>query len=196
MTASTPDPWRDRLRERIERRKRVAGPFLLFVLATTLALVAPLHLIPFVGIGGCVFLVLAKRWGGLTTPLLFVASLSVATFALHPLILHLGASVPWAQGFGIAAAASLRLGAVILVAAALEAWVPPAAWLDGLRRWPRAALVVALTIRMIPEFAAMQRRVRSAQRARGLVSWRDQVDALGTSFVLVLEQAERMARSL
>lgn len=171
--------------------------------ATMVALVAPILWVPLLALGAGWVLWRVRSHEQDADPLRSAGRIGlmilVATVLVTPVWLVLLASVSWSDAAWVAGALAVRLSAVFFIGFAFTAAISPACWFASLRRFPRLALALMLTLRQIPEFAQDSVRLRAAQQGRGLLvgmrSWRPLV-FLVPLFSRGLERAQRLSTAL
>lgn len=154
------------------------------------ALVAPVAAFVLLGRGGPA----AARGAGA-----MALGLVAATLVVQSLVLVVGTGASWSFAVAVSVAFAVRLGALLIAMLALAAVLPARAWLAGLRRTPRLALLLSLTFRQVPDLAADAERIRQVQRARGLLAGRRHRAPTALLVPLVtraLDRADRMGRAL
>ncbi len=118
----------------------------------------------------------------------------------------IGLYVAWADGWHAAAAAMLRLAALVLLGLLVTLTTPIAAMMDvvttllrplerlGLLRAERVSLAFGMTMRMVPELYTQWNQIREAQAARGLES--HPVALIVPMLVRTLKRADDMAEAI
>jgi len=118
----------------------------------------------------------------------------------------IGLYVAWADGWHAAAAAMLRLAALVLLGLLVTLTTPIAAMMDvvttllrplerlGLLRAERVSLAFGITMRMVPELYIQWNQIREAQAARGLES--HPVALIVPMLVRTLKRADDMAEAI
>lgn len=121
-------------------------------------------------------------------------------------LLLIGAYVAWAQGWLAAAAAMLRLAAMVMFGLLVTLTTSLSAMMDvvsrllkplerlGLLRAERVALAFGMTLRMVPELYSQWNQIREAQAARGLES--HPIAMIVPMLVRTLKRADEMAEAI
>lgn len=121
-------------------------------------------------------------------------------------LLLIGAYVAWAQGWLAAAAAMLRLAAMVMLGLLVTLTTSLSAMMDvvsrllkplerlGLLRAERVALAFGMTLRMVPELYSQWNQIRESQAARGLES--HPIAMIVPMLVRTLKRADEMAEAI
>ncbi len=121
-------------------------------------------------------------------------------------LLLIGVYVAWAEGWLAAAAAMLRLVAMVMLGLLVTLTTSLSAMMDvvsrllkplerlGLLRAERVALAFGMTLRMVPELYSQWNQIREAQAARGLES--HPIAMIVPMLVRTLKRADEMAEAI
>ena len=121
-------------------------------------------------------------------------------------VLGIGLFMAWVDGWHAAAAATLRLVSLVMLALLVTLTTPLTAMMDvvtwvmgpleriGLLRAERVSLAFGMTLRMVPELQVQWNQVREAQAARGLES--HPVALIVPMLVRTLKRADDMAEAI